>query len=110
MIRLVPRNFRLPFVLSCALLAAPVSSAPPGGHADFAAPLTWKKLAAGSSERFAFGSVFDPKLDGFIVYGGESNTKGQFGLPDDLWTYKTKENAGSQWRRRERRRRAARTT
>jgi N-acetylneuraminic acid mutarotase len=64
-----------------------------GGGNDFLAPLAWKKLAAGATERFAFGAVFDPKHECFVVVGGETNTKGQFGLPDDMWVYKAKENA-----------------
>jgi N-acetylneuraminic acid mutarotase len=90
------RHSPVSFLLATAFLAASTSSEPSGGHVDFASPLAWKKLAAGSTERFAFGSAFDPKHECFLVYGGESNTKGQFGLPDDLWTYKTKENTWQQ--------------
>jgi len=93
---LFPRDFAFPVLLASVLFAPPLEASPRPSAAEFATPLAWKKLASGSSERFAFGAAFDPKRDGFIVYGGESNSKGVFGLPDDLWTYSAKDNAWQQ--------------
>jgi N-acetylneuraminic acid mutarotase len=74
---------------------ASLSPPPPAvaGNTEFVKPLVWKKLAAGSTERFAFSAVLDPKSQTVFVYGGESSEKGQFGLPDDLWRYKLADNA-----------------
>ena len=81
-----------PPFLTVPIAAAALALAPASGGSEFAAPLAWKKLAAGASERFAFASAFDAKRDCVIVHGGESNTKGQFGLHDDLWSYNAKDN------------------
>lgn len=76
---------RVPWLLAIVGLAA-------AGGADFATPLAWKKGTAGCTERFAFTAVYAPKRASVIVYAGEVNQDGKFGLLGDLW-----EQTGDKW-------------
>jgi hypothetical protein len=93
--RLLPCRSKSPLLTTAAVVAASLSLSLGHGQADFAAPLTWKKLAQGVNERFASSAVFDPNHESVLLYGGETHVQGKFGIWGDLWEYKTADNT---WR------------